>query len=187
VIPGEKLLDRILPQWREEVAPIIGEDFFDDYVRSEREAIVAMLEDWWQGIAAMLARRQKPAADVPLELQSAADRAEANLAAMAILARRPDVITVYKGTVNALQKAPTDLRDFGMTPQEAIDGPRAFAEAGELRVEPSYGDGVARALADLGHRVVPPPTPIGGAQAILIGEVLEGGSDPRKDGCAIGY
>jgi gamma-glutamyltranspeptidase/glutathione hydrolase len=37
--------------------------------------------------------------------------------------------------------------------------------------------------------VVTADGPIGGAQAILIHEngVLEGASDPRKDGCAIGY
>lgn len=81
----------------------------------------------------------------------------------------------------------SNLRDFGLTPQEAIDGPRAFVENGELRVEESYGPAVRQALADLGHPVTDPPRPIGGAQAILLGEVLEGGSDPRKDGCAIGY
>jgi gamma-glutamyltranspeptidase/glutathione hydrolase len=41
----------------------------------------------------------------------------------------------------------------------------------------------------MGHAVSVPDTPIGGAQAILIHEngVLEGASDPRKDGCALGY
>jgi gamma-glutamyltranspeptidase/glutathione hydrolase len=41
----------------------------------------------------------------------------------------------------------------------------------------------------MGHDVSVPDTPIGGAQAILIHEngVLEGASDPRKDGCALGY
>ena len=41
----------------------------------------------------------------------------------------------------------------------------------------------------MGHEIETPEVAIGGAQAILIHEsgVLEGASDPRKDGCAIGY
>jgi len=41
----------------------------------------------------------------------------------------------------------------------------------------------------MGHTVVRPETAIGGAQAIMIHDsgVLEAGSDPRKDGCALGY
>ncbi len=83
----------------------------------------------------------------------------------------------------------SNLRDFGLSPQEAIDGPRLFPDAGELRVERSYAPEVHQALADLGHKVVIPSEAIGGAQAIEIKEsgVLEGGSDPRKDGCALGY
>lgn len=83
----------------------------------------------------------------------------------------------------------SNVTDFGMNPQAAIDAPRAFAEGGELRVEPGYGQAVRADLADKGHTVVTPPGPIGGAQAILLHEsgVLEGGSDPRKDGCALGY
>ena len=83
----------------------------------------------------------------------------------------------------------SNVTDFGMTPQAAIDAPRAFAEGADLRVEPGFGDDVRAALADKGHNVVTPPGPIGGAQAIMLHEngVLEGGSDPRKDGCALGY
>jgi gamma-glutamyltranspeptidase/glutathione hydrolase len=41
----------------------------------------------------------------------------------------------------------------------------------------------------MGHSVSIPAIPLGGAQAILIGQDggLTGASDPRKDGCALGY
>lgn len=83
----------------------------------------------------------------------------------------------------------TNIEDFGMDPQAAIDAPRAFSYEGELRLERGYGAEVAQKLADLGHNVVEPETAIGGAQAIKIHDsgVLEGASDPRKDGCALGY
>ena len=45
-------------------------------------------------------------------------------------------------------------------------------------------------LARLGHNVQPAKKPIGGGQAIWIDwqeGVLTGGSDPRKDGCAMGF
>ncbi len=83
----------------------------------------------------------------------------------------------------------SNIEDFGMDPQAAIDAPRAFSEDGELRVERGYSNAVRQQLADLGHKVVVPQTPIGGAQAIHIHKngVLEGASDPRKDGAAMGY
>ena len=84
----------------------------------------------------------------------------------------------------------SNVESFGLAPQAAIDAPRSFAWDGELRVERGYSDAVRQALADKGHSVVVPDTPIGGAQAIFIDEaggVLQGGSDPRKDGCALGY
>ena len=83
----------------------------------------------------------------------------------------------------------TNVVDYGMDPQAAIDAPRCFSEYGDMKVEKGYSDAVHRGLADLGHSVSVPPVGIGGAQAILIHEngVLEGASDPRKDGCAIGY
>ncbi|WP_243611822.1 gamma-glutamyltransferase family protein [Shimia aestuarii] len=83
----------------------------------------------------------------------------------------------------------SNLVDFGMDPQTAIDAPRAFSDAGELKLEKGYDEDVARALADKGHTVVRPETPIGGAQAIQIHPegILEGASDARKDGCALGY
>lgn len=83
----------------------------------------------------------------------------------------------------------TNITDFGLSPQAAMDAPRCFAEGDELRVEDGYSDTVKAELSALGHNVVRPDTAIGGSQAILLHEdgVLEGGSDPRKDGCAVGY
>ncbi|HEY9039577.1 MAG TPA: gamma-glutamyltransferase family protein [Roseovarius sp.] len=83
----------------------------------------------------------------------------------------------------------SNLTDFGMNPQTAIDAPRCYATDGKLRVERGYPATVHAALVDLGHDVIIPDEPIGGAQAIAIlpDGVLEGASDPRKDGCALGY
>ncbi len=83
----------------------------------------------------------------------------------------------------------TNLVDFGMDPQTANDAPRCFTDAGTMNVERGYSDATRAALAEMGHNVAIPETPIGGAQAIHIREdgVLEGASDPRKDGCALGY
>ena len=83
----------------------------------------------------------------------------------------------------------TNILDFGMDPQAAIDAPRCFTEDGDMKVERGYSDAVRQGLADLGHAVRIPQTAIGGAQAILMHDsgVLEGASDPRKDGCALGY
>ena len=83
----------------------------------------------------------------------------------------------------------SNIADYGMDPQAALDAPRAFADAGALQLERGYPEATRRALSDLGHRVVTPDQPLGGGQAIRIRDdgVLEGASDPRKDGCALGY
>lgn len=83
----------------------------------------------------------------------------------------------------------TNLTDFGMDVQEAIDAPRSFAEGLDLKVERGYSDAVRAELSEMGHNVSIPDGPIGGGQAIELRDdgVLVGGSDPRKDGCALGY
>jgi len=83
----------------------------------------------------------------------------------------------------------TNIEDFGLDPQTALDGPRCFAEAGVLTLERGYADSVAQALADKGHRIARADTPIGGGQAIRLRDdgMIEGASDPRKDGIALGY
>ncbi len=84
----------------------------------------------------------------------------------------------------------SNLFDYGMDLQQAIDGPRSFAIDGVLRLERGYGEEVAEALSALGHKLERPEVPIGGAQAIRIDEengALIGASDARKDGCALAY
>jgi gamma-glutamyltranspeptidase/glutathione hydrolase len=82
----------------------------------------------------------------------------------------------------------TNLVDYGMDLQTAIDAPRCFSGVDGLEVERGYSDQVRAELAELGHMVSVPDAPLGGAQAIRIdGDILVGASDPRKDGCALGY
>ncbi len=83
----------------------------------------------------------------------------------------------------------TNLADYEMDLQTAIDFPRAFADQGKLKLESGISDEVASQLVDLGHDIMRVPAPLGGAQAIYMHDngVLEGASDPRKDGIALGY
>ncbi len=83
-----------------------------------------------------------------------------------------------------------NIFEHGMDPQAALDLPRVFALDGKVEVERGVPDSVRTELAALGHAVGVVDKPHGGGQAILIDRergVLVGGSDPRKDGCALGY
>jgi gamma-glutamyltranspeptidase/glutathione hydrolase len=78
----------------------------------------------------------------------------------------------------------------GMDPQEALDDSRSFATEGTLQVESTFAPETYAALEKKGHSLTRMPKPIGGGQAVVIDEkngVLVAGSDPRKDGCALGY
>jgi gamma-glutamyltranspeptidase/glutathione hydrolase len=82
--------------------------------------------------------------------------------------------------------------DYGLDIQAAIDLPRTSPLFGTdaVEVESSIPAEVEDGLRQRGHRIVRPTRPIGGAQAITIdweNGVLTGASDPRKDGCALGY
>ena len=83
-----------------------------------------------------------------------------------------------------------NLVDYGMDVQSAIDAPRAFFEGELTLVERSMPAATVEGLQQRGHQVMVAPSPWGGAQAIRIDwerGVLIGGSEPRKDGCALGY
>jgi gamma-glutamyltranspeptidase/glutathione hydrolase len=83
-----------------------------------------------------------------------------------------------------------NLYDYGMDIQSAIDAPRAFFAGDATVVERGMPIATVEGLKARGHQIVVAPTPWGGAQAIRIDwkrGVLIGGSEPRKDGCALGY
>ena len=83
-----------------------------------------------------------------------------------------------------------NIFEFGMSMQEAIDAQRAFALNGKLKVEKSFSETSIRELSKIGHEIEISEDAIGGGQGIMIDRkegVLIGGSDPRKDGLAIGY
>jgi gamma-glutamyltranspeptidase / glutathione hydrolase len=98
-----------------------------------------------------------------------------------------------------------NLVDFDMSPQQALDMPRFMLagpdaglgaqEAGGLvNMEEGWSHATLAELARRGHRLVPVDgfgrIDFGGGQVILRDPatgVLIGGSDPRKDGCAVGW
>jgi gamma-glutamyltranspeptidase/glutathione hydrolase len=80
--------------------------------------------------------------------------------------------------------------EYGLGVQEAIDAPRLFPLGGKVQVERGIPGSVIDRLNRLGHECELIDKPHGGGQAILIDRArgcLVGGSDPRKDGCAMGY
>jgi gamma-glutamyltranspeptidase/glutathione hydrolase len=83
-----------------------------------------------------------------------------------------------------------NIFDYGMDLQSAIDAPHAFYEGDVTLVERGVSAAAVAGLKERGHRVEVETSPWGGAQAIRIDwarGVLIGGSEPRKDGCALGY
>jgi gamma-glutamyltranspeptidase / glutathione hydrolase len=82
------------------------------------------------------------------------------------------------------------LLDRGMDPQQAAEAPRSFAFRGKLQIERANPEPIVADLARRGHEIDIRKVPLGGCQAIWIDHdrgVLIGGSDPRKDGLALGY
>ncbi|RVE73624.1 hypothetical protein OJAV_G00032950 [Oryzias javanicus] len=105
-----------------------------------------------------------------------------------------------------------NMMEFGMNPQQALDAPRVFVQyeqkAGQwfVNLEEGIEQEVAEELRRRGHKVNWPVTghqrsQFGRGQIITVGDwwnasasqasrpprVLWAGSDPRADGCALGY
>jgi gamma-glutamyltranspeptidase/glutathione hydrolase len=83
-----------------------------------------------------------------------------------------------------------NLIDFGMNVQEAGEAPRFRHSAAGLALESAISPEARFGLDARGHRIINSIGAFGGFQGILIhptSGVLMGGSDPRKDGVAIGF
>ncbi len=84
----------------------------------------------------------------------------------------------------------SNMLDYGMDVQEALDGQRVFFDGGKVLVEAAASEALRAGLSGKGHQVGERGIPWGGGQIISVDRdagVLVGGSDPRKDGMAIGY
>ena len=83
-----------------------------------------------------------------------------------------------------------NLIDFGMNVQEAGEAPRFRHSSNGLALESGISPEARFGLDARGHRIISSVGAFGGFQGILIDPrsgVLMGGSDPRKDGLAIGH
>lgn len=83
-----------------------------------------------------------------------------------------------------------NLIDFGMDVQQAGEQARFRHFESGLALESAIGSDVRKLLEAKGHKLTIAPGMFGGYQAIVIDPktgALFGGSDPRKDGCAIGW
>jgi gamma-glutamyltranspeptidase/glutathione hydrolase len=83
-----------------------------------------------------------------------------------------------------------NLIEFGMNVQEAGEAPRFRHSSNGLALESAISPEARFGLDGRGHRLITSIGAFGGFQGVLIDPrsgVLMGGSDPRKDGLAIGY
>lgn len=84
----------------------------------------------------------------------------------------------------------TNMLEYGLDIQESLDLWRVFSYRGKLQVERGVPAATVKALEALGHVIEPTERPHGGGQAIWIDHergCLVAGSEPRKDGLALGY
>ena len=83
----------------------------------------------------------------------------------------------------------SNIKDYGMEFQEALNFPRSFYFDGVLNLERGYPKATREKLSKMGYKTEEANIPIGGGQMVRFDSsgVLIGASDPRKDGCALGY
>ena len=116
------------------------------------------------------------------------------------MATRDGELWLSYGVMGTVQQAQghfqvlVNMIDFGMDPQAALDAPRFSVRPDEeVAIEDRAPVGLDGELRRRGHQVlVRPPDPLmfGGGQIIERDPesgVLRAGSEPRQDGCAIGW
>lgn len=129
------------------------------------------------------------------------------MAFLATRAGRPNLAWTTRGGDAQAQwnfQVWSNIVHHGMNPQDAVERPRwqsfpasdpaTIASPFELRMEAGFPPATYEGLRRLGHRVVTPPPPAaastGGVQVIEVDPVRGvyfGASDPRADGCAVGF
>lgn len=85
-----------------------------------------------------------------------------------------------------------NVNDFNLDPQRALDAPRVRIYGdGTVALEGAFDNDTRLGLQARGHKLLQAETDeFGGGQMILLDPetgALAAGSDPRKDGCAVGY
>ena len=117
------------------------------------------------------------------------------------MATRDGELWLSYGVMGTVQQAQgqiqvlSNLIDFGMSPQQALDSPRFSYRPleGEVGIEPRIPNNIADDLRGRGHRIIitdSHPLYFGGGQVIARDAetgALTGGSEPRNDGCAVGW
>lgn len=84
----------------------------------------------------------------------------------------------------------SNMLDYGMDAQQALDSQRVFFDGGKVLVEETASAELRAGLVAKGHDIGVRSLPWGGGQIIQVDRargMLIGASDPRKDGCALGY
>ena len=116
------------------------------------------------------------------------------------MATKEGELRLCYGVMGGMQQAQghtqvlVNMIDFGLSPQAAMDAPRFSVRPGEgIAIEDLVPATVARDLESRGHDVMvrsPHFLLFGGGQIIERDAdtgALMGGSDPRQDGCAVGW
>ena len=117
------------------------------------------------------------------------------------MATRGDELWLSYGVMGTVQQAQGQLQmlvnmiDFGLDPQEALNAPRFSYRPveGVIGLESIVSGMVEYELRSKGHKTEihgPHPLYFGGGQIIERDsetDVLRGGSEPRNDGCAVGW